>query len=548
MNNIDKDINKDKEVNRLKKRISGLEKTLKIVSDYSGRVENNLKQLFEDLSSTIPVPLIIFSFDNDILFVNEKAQEIFGFNKEIFYKLNILDLFENTDDITNLLNELTYKKDLKINSIKLVKADKSLFPVSIVIRQITFEGQKCLLTVIYDLTEIKEEEKKRLILEKRLMQKYKMEAIGTLAGGIAHDLNNVLSGILGFAQLSLSRIKEDEKLISFIKGIYEAGIRARDLVKNILTFSRLNKDNTFKPIQIQYIIKEVVKLITATFPPTIKIESNIQSDSIIMCDSSQIHQVLMNVSINACHAMRNKGGTCEIHLNDFIADQNFCSLHPELVPGNYLKITIKDTGTGIPPEIIEKIFDPFFTTKDINDGNGLGLSVVHGIVENHSGAIIVNSEINKGTSFEIFFPIIKNELKNKTKKTNTIKDVRGKEHILYVDDEKMIVEMSKEMLTKAGYKITTTTSSLDALSIFKQNSSNIDLVILDMIMPDMDGKQLAIELMKIKPKIPIIMSTGYSDMINEKKALELGIKVFIMKPILKAEMINAINKALNNNS
>jgi CheY-like chemotaxis protein len=370
-----------------------------------------------------------------------------------------------------------------------------------------------------------------------------MESIGTLAGGIAHDFNNILGAILGYTDVALTDCKLDDRLRGYLEQVYKAGERARDLVKQILTFSR-QQEQERKPVLIAPIIKEGIKLLRSSLPTTIKITQNIKDTSImVLADPTQIHQVVMNLCTNASHAMRERGGVLDIQLVRERIESSGTSRPLNLTAGDYAKLTVSDTGHGIDAAIIDRIFDPFFTTKGPGEGTGLGLSVVYGIVRDHGGVIDVYSEPNKGTTVTVYFPLIETEELIQERMSELIPG--GSERILFIDDEAALVELGRMMLTSLGYRITSRTSGIEALAAFRANPYGFDLVITDMTMPNMRGDDLARELLKIRPDIPIILCTGFSEMISEEKAKNLGIHQFIMKPINRKDLAKAVRDVLD---
>ena len=406
---------------------------------------------------------------------------------------------------------------------------------------IEFEGQECFINVLTDITETKMIQEEKVALESQLQQAQKMEAIGTLAGGIAHDFNNILSAVIGYTELSLNEAEKESTLYQNLQEVFQASGRAKDLVKQILTFSR-QAEKERKPVQVKLICKEAIKFLRASIPTYIKIRQKIDSDSLVMADPTQIHQVLMNLCTNAGHAMGEKGGVLEVKLTDAKLEAGVSAQFPELKPGPYLELAVSDTGHGIPADIIDRIFDPFFTTKGKGEGTGMGLSVVHGIVGSCGGAITANSEPEKGATFNIYLPAVERGKAPASIKEDAI--ANGTERILFVDDETVLVNLGKRMLESLGYKVTTRTSSIEALELFKAKPDSFDLVITDMTMPNMTGDKLASELIRIKPEIPIIICSGYSAHINQEQALTMGIRAFISKPVLKRDIAKAIRKVL----
>ncbi|MFC1523781.1 ATP-binding protein [Thermodesulfobacteriota bacterium] len=380
-------------------------------------------------------------------------------------------------------------------------------------------------------------------LESRLRQSQKMEAIGTLAGGIAHDFNNILTSMLGYTEMAKDDLPEGSPTVEDLENVTLAGRRAQKLIKQILTFSRQSETLRI-PLQPQPIIKEVLKLLRSSIPETIEIHHHIEPRcGVIDADPTEIHQILMNLCTNAYHAMEESGGVLEVRLGctDLFPDDLTDDLDVE--PGSYIKLTVSDTGKGIEKKIVDKIFDPYFTTKDVGKGTGLGLSVIYGIVKSYDGLIRVESEVGKGATFHVFIPVAKEEQYPEPEKIEAVPE--GDEHILFVDDEKMVVEVGKEKLGKRGYSVTTRCSSIEALELFRANPERFDLVITDYVMPGMNGADLSRELMKIRSDIPIILCTGFSNKFSAETAQSIGIKGFVMKPIVIHQLEMTIRNILD---
>ena len=391
------------------------------------------------------------------------------------------------------------------------------------------------IEMVEDITE-------RIKLDNQLRNNQKLEAIGNLAGGIAHDFNNILSSIIGFTELSLEDVEKGTSIEGNLQEVYTAGKRAKDLVRQILAFSR-QADEELKPIRVQPIVKEVLKFIRASIPTTIQIKPSIESDSLIMGDATQIHQVLMNLCTNAAFAMEDKAGILEVALNDFTVDGTASGENLDLPVGDYIEIRVSDTGAGIKPEIMDKIFEPYFTTKGLGEGTGLGLSMVHGIVESYGGRVSVDSTWGQGTTFTIYLPVARGERIHLPDELEILPS--GTEHILFIDDEVPIAKMGGQILERLGYSVTTRTSSYEALELFKSKPDDFDLVVTDMTMPNMTGDKLAVELRKIRPDTPIILCTGYSKKIPEDLIAEIGIKAFTYKPIVRADLAKTVRKVLD---
>ena len=322
----------------------------------------------------------------------------------------------------------------------------------------------------------------------------------------------------------------------------QAGERAKDLVKQILTFSRQALQER-KPIQIKPIVEEALNFLRASLPTTIEIQQNIQNDALVMADPTQIHQLIMNLCTNAENAMREKGGVLGVNLANVKLCTDFTADHPEIKPGTYLELTVSDTGHGIPANILDRIFDPFFTTKETGEGTGMGLSVVHGIVKSYDGAITASSDPGKGSAFRVYLPVLDRQLEPHATAEESIPT--GTERILFVDDEPALVNIGKQTLETLGYDVQTRTSSIEALELFKTQRDRFDLVITDMTMPNMTGEDLAQELMRIKPSIPIILCTGFSTKIDDRKAGAMGIRAFVLKPMVIREIASTIRKVLD---
>ena len=374
---------------------------------------------------------------------------------------------------------------------------------------------------IKDLTEQRK-------LEARLQHTHKMEAIGTLAGGIAHDFNNMLGMILGFTEIALLDLPQGSRSYTSLHKALGATHRAKDLVRQIVAFSR-PVDQERKLIDITPVIHESLKLIRASLPTTIEIREDITCRGAILGDPSEIEQLIMNLCTNAYHAMRGQVGLLDISLRDIDLKTIQTFDYKDLSPGKYVRLTVSDTGCGIDPAIRDRIFDPYFTTKPTGEGSGLGLSIVHGIVTNYGGSIKVDSTPGQGATFDIYLPAVARESSESGPEANQAAPT-GTGTVLYVDDEAALVEVGKLMLELLGYRVVAATNSMEALKMFMDQPDEFDAVVTDMTMPNMTGVELARKVMEIRPEIPIILCTGYSDLINKEKAKELGIRGFLMKP------------------
>lgn len=396
------------------------------------------------------------------------------------------------------------------------------------------------LRMVGTMTDISERKK----LDDRLKQIQKMESIGNLAGGIAHDFNNLLFPIVGMSEMLLEDLPVDSPEYKGVQEIFSAGKRGAELVKQILAFSR-QSEHKVMPVRIQTVLKEVLKLSRATIPSNIKIIDEIAPDcGMVMADSTKIHQVGMNIITNAFHAVELEGGTITVQLKEIPAKETEPTASI-LKQGRYAQLSVSDTGQGMSRETMGKIFDPYFTTKELGKGTGLGLSVVYGIIKEHNGDISVESELGKGTVFHIWLPIM--EEKFVPKNNGGEKEFpTGNESILLVDDEESVARLEAQVLTRLGYNVTFYVSSREALEVFEKNNEGFDLVITDMTMPEMTGDRLAGEIMSIRPDMPVIICTGFSERINEQRAEQIGVQGFLMKPVTKSDMAFMVRNVLDN--
>jgi PAS domain S-box-containing protein len=401
------------------------------------------------------------------------------------------------------------------------------------------------LTKAYESLRIETDEHRQA--EALLRQAHKMEAIGTLAGGIAHDFNNILAAIIGFSEIAIDKSPEGSPVRRHMERVFAAGIRGRELVKQILAFSRQAEQEKL-PLKLASVVRETLKLLRASLPSTIDIRTNLQSEAgFVLADPTQMQQVIMNLCSNAAHAMRRTGGSISVELSGLSFSSAEDAPDPTMSPGSYARLSVADTGEGMSPEIMEHIFDPFFTTKAAGEGTGLGLSVVHGIVTSHEGRIGVSSEPDKGSTFTVYFPKLPGEKsRDSTDEGGSIP--RGRERILFIDDEEDLAAMADEMLTDLGYRVTAKTGAREALALFRLNPSRFDLIITDVTMPEMTGEELVKEILALRADTPIIMCTGFSYLVDADTARAAGIKAFAMKPLTKKEIAMTVRKVLDGHS
>ena len=381
------------------------------------------------------------------------------------------------------------------------------------------------------------------ILEKVNQSAQKMEAIGTLAGGIAHDFNNILSSIFGYTQLAQMNIASPEKAKDHMDQVLKGAQRAAALVQQILTFSR-QTENQKKPLKLHLIIKESVKLLRSSIPTTIEIQTDIRSQAMVLADPTQMHQIMMNLCTNAYHAMMTDGGTLSIILEKKFLGRHQIPLENTAVPGEFMQLTVKDTGCGMDEKTLAKAFNPYFTTKEIGRGTGFGLALVKAIAEEHQGFVTAESQPKKGSAFSVFFPVVESDpgfhMPEKPVHMNG-----GIETIMVVDDEEDIRHLTKELLENMGYTVKTCENGLKALSVFQKAPLDVDLVITDMTMPRMAGDELAARLIQIRKNIPVILCSGYSEQISEKQALDIGIVRYMAKPIQNQDLVRMVREVLN---
>lgn len=502
--------------------------------------ENRYFSLFANNQS---IMLLIEPEGRSIVDANPAACRFYGYahDKIVGMRMSEIDLLTEKEFIAEMEMAKSEKRDYCLFRHSL--ADGEVRDVETYSGSISVHGRQLIYSIIYDVTERIKAEKEKASLESRLQQAQKMEAIGTLAGGIAHDFNNILSIIMGYSELAKENVPEGSEVDENLIKVLFAANRAKDLVQQILTFSRQGEMERF-PMQPANIVKETMRMLRSTLPTNIEINKYIQEDcSFILADPTQINQVLMNLCTNAFHAMEDTGGKLDVSLKEKDLGVEDLVHEPKVRPGRFIQLTVSDSGSGIPPEIRSRIFDPYYTTKEKGKGTGLGLSIVHGIVKSYGGFISLYSELGQGTAFHIFLPAIKRE---KPPEVAPDEDIRGgNERILFVDDEKMLAEMGRYMLESFGYDVTTRSSSVDALETFQNEPDKFDLVITDQTMPGMTGAELSVRLLEIRPDIPIILCSGYSSVISEEKAIAAGIKKFALKPLMKNDLARLARMVLD---
>lgn len=397
--------------------------------------------------------------------------------------------------------------------------------------------------VLLDISEQRRAEEEKRMLEDQLRQSQKMETVGTLAGGIAHEFNNIMNIVMLSNGLILDQLEPGSPLLEFADEIQNASLRARDVVKKLLTFSRSGGSEQ-KLMDLAAIIAESLNLMKTITPKNIDIRDTLASVvSPVFGDATQMHQLIINLCANARDAVSDDGGRIDIELHDENTVCGFVGFPRTLQPGRYVKLMVRDNGCGMDRTTMKKIFDPYFTTKEMGKGTGIGLSIVHGIVDKHGGSINVSSQPGKGSLFTVLFPVYEGTVETETEAPRT--SPTGNERILFIDDETAIVRLAKVRLERLGYTVKAFTEPLDALDAFRADPDAFDLVITDMAMPVMTGDRLAAEFLSLRPDIPIILCTGFSDQMSDEKAREMGICAFAMKPFDKNTFAVTVRNALD---
>ncbi len=506
--------------------------------------EEKYRRIFEN----IQVGYLLVNFDGIILSSNPAAarllkydgphqiegtnitEEVYTFEEERQQLKKVLETLNSVDGYQISLKQQGGQVIIVECNINLVMNEKG--------KPYAFES------TFQDITKRVNAEKEKDSLEDQLRQSQKLEAIGTLAGGIAHDFNNILAAIFGYTEFAMEEMNDDENLRRHLDEVFKGALRAKDLVKQILTFSR-RSEQELQPIKIESVINEALQLLRSSIPTTIEIKKDINPDcEKVLADPTQIHQVIMNLCTNAYHAMRETGGVLGVSLKPMELTPDFAEAKIELSSGTYVILEISDTGTGISKEVQDRIFEPYYTTKTKGEGTGLGLAVVHGIINSLHGDITCYSELTRGTTFRIYLPVAASSIETIQKEATALLPT-GNERILVVDDDIAIAKLVTTILEKLGYKVTTCTSSIDSLQKIQQEPNNFDLVITDMTMPNMTGAELAKQIIEIHPDIKIILCSGFSDLINEEKARAIGIHDYLMKPLVKKDLAVAVRKALD---
>jgi PAS domain S-box-containing protein len=484
--------------------------------------------------------ILITELDGTIIYTNPACETIYGYGQEEIQgkKTQIFKSGYQDEEFFDKMGETLLSGKIWRGQMSCKKKGGGVVEVDVTVSPIKDDMDQIIsfVSVSRDITQ-------EIQMERELRQAQKMEAIGTLAGGIAHDFNNILAAIMGYTELATFQAPEESPVQVNLERVIVSTKRAKDLVRQILTFSR-QTDQEIQPVQMKIIIKEALRMLRATLPSTIEFKSEILAKSdYIFADPTQIHQIMMNLCTNAAHSMES-GGLLTVRLEEYLVNAENHDFFPELTPGPYICLTIKDTGHGIDEQIIERIFEPFFTTKEPGKGTGMGLAMIHGVVASCEGAIRVNSEIGKGTKFQVLLPKYEGQAAEAEDSTPE-KMIPGKERILFVDDEITLVTLAEEGLKRMGYIVHLETDSIKALEKFKQDPKQFDLIITDQTMPKMTGIELSKAIIKIRPDIPIILYSGMLGEISPAEIEAIGIRGFLSKPLLLKQLSRAIRDVLD---
>ena len=501
--------------------------------------QSRYKELLENVDDAV----YILDRQGNVLEANEAAYAQLGYSPEQFFELNLTNLIPADDAgliIEQLGKDIEHQAPQKITvETSHAKIDGDPIPVEIHSRAISYRGRNVILNVARDITARRKAENEKKHLESQLIHSQKMEAVGTLAGGIAHDFNNLLMGIQGYTSLMRLETDPEDPNDEYIQGIETAVMNAANLTNQLLGFARKGKYSLI-PTSLNSIVENSSKMFTRTrkeIPTHKKLQANLWS---VKVDPGQIEQVLINLYLNAWHAMPD-GGDIYIQTENVCLSEEYCK--PFEVPqGNYVKVSVTDTGMGIEPDIIERIFEPFFTTKEVGKGTGLGLASAYGIIKNHNGIIRVYSEKNHGTTFNLYLPASNLEEVNDIKISTEM--VKGNEAILLVDDEETTIQVEKLMLRKLGYQVTPALGGKEAVELYKEKMVDFDLVALDMIMPEMNGKDTYDVLKKINPAVKVLLVSGYSQNKQIDELMDQGCHGFIQKPFDIVQLSQKLREVL----
>jgi two-component system, cell cycle sensor histidine kinase and response regulator CckA len=517
--------------------VEGIAHDITDLREAENALRNSQKQYFEIFNSAADCMFIIDD-EGKIVDVNSEACRTYGYQRDELIGQPVRSLVtpEYHDVFARYMDAMGEDGQFRGETID-IRKDGSQLHTEVKGTIIHMDGKTYRVAIVRDVTE-------RRRLQSKLRQAQKMEAIGTLAGGIAHDFNNILSAILGYTGMALDDLPTGSDVHADIQKVLKAGHRAKDLVAQILTFSR-QSEQELQPLRVQTVLREAMKLLRSSIPTTIEIKQDIKSEcEAVLADPTQVHQIIMNLCTNAYHAMRETGGVLYVSLGQFELTTEDAIGRSGLQSGSYVKLEISDTGHGMTKDVLERAFEPYFSTKAKGEGTGLGLAMVHGIVKSFQGEITVYSEPGEGATFQIYLPII-SEPTDAAQAEADGPLPKGNERILLVDDDEDLAQMLRMVFERLGYSVTALTSSVETLRTFEKDPDAFDLVITDMTMPKMTGAELAREILAIRPDAAVILCSGYSELISAEKAKAMGISNYVMKPVTKSELSRAVRKVLD---
>ena len=505
------------------------------LKENSEKLQESKEYLQAVLDSAGDAILVKDAATGRIVDVNQRMVELYGYSYEEALQVDFAKLSQG--DVAEWLHKARQAGPQTAEWLSRHK-DGHAFWSEVKINFAVIGGTDRFVIAVRDIAQRKQ-------IEEQLRQSQKMEAIGTLAGGIAHDFNNILAAILGYTELALLNPNCDPKNRENFEHVLAASKRAKDLVKQILLFSRKDEESQ-KPVHIAAVVTEAADLLRKTIPKSVTLTLDIDDRTgMVLANATQLHQVVMNLGTNAYHAIAGETGSIAISLQPVEIDRVTAAGYPNLRAGRYARLTVTDTGEGMPPEIMARIFDPFFTTKERGRGTGMGLSVAHGIIHQHDGAIWAESVVGNGTTMNVLVPLFNRTSDQATVDFATSRIIGGHENILFIDDEPMIVGMVQQYLETLGYRLKVFTSPGEALTAFRAHPEEYDLVVTDQTMPEMTGDVFAKKAMLLRPDIPIILCTGHSDIMDENKAASLGIKALLLKPVEVQDLAREVRRVLD---
>jgi len=506
------------------------------------------EERFRVLFESAPDAYFLHDADGVLIDVNRKAEEVSGYSRDELLGRSMLEsplvASGQGPSVASIIERNRRGQTTGPEELELVRKDGSPLSAEVRTHPIRLQGHTVTMAIVRDISQQKRAEQEAARLEARVQQAQKMEAIGTLAGGIAHDFNNILSAIVGYTEMAGAELPLGFQGREDLDEVLKAASRAKDLVKQILTFSR-QSEREVKPLRVDLVVKEALHMLRSSLPSSIEIRQSVDSDlPAVVGDPTQVYQIMMNLCANAAQAIEDEHGSIEVVLDAVRLDSTDAAKASDLLPGPYVRLRVSDTGSGMRPETQERIFDPYFTTKEAAAGTGLGLAVVYGIVKECGGGISVESRPGHGSTFTVYIPATEKEEASSTRATRDHLP-SGRERVLFLDDEPAIVALGRQYLAPLGYEVTGSQCPLEALEAFRRDPRHFDVVVTDMTMPHMTGDELAVEMLSIRPDLPIVLCTGYSRRISERRAREMGIRAFVMKPLTRMELARTVRHVLD---